>query len=239
MTISAPSARFPTTAWSCLKKAADRDDPDFVAAVNRLITSYWKPVFHFLRAKGRPAQQAEDLIQEFFLDFLVQDDWLKRADPQQGRFRNFLLTVLKRFVHDQTIGARVQKKFEGRFVSVETLLSDEDRTWEPPAGESPEQVFDKQWKIQTRETTRQNLKAYYEGLGESQVYEVFAAYYFVEQAANQPSQEELAARFGLTRDKVRAILTEAKKRYERLLRQEIRDQGCPEEDLDEELRDLL
>ena len=38
-----------------------------VLAMNRLISGYWRPVFFYLRTKGMPVQQAEDLTQEFFL----------------------------------------------------------------------------------------------------------------------------------------------------------------------------
>jgi hypothetical protein len=70
MALASPSARFPSTAWSCVRAAQDPDHPQFVAATNRLITTYWKPVFCYLRAKGHAAQDAEDRTQEFFLRFL-------------------------------------------------------------------------------------------------------------------------------------------------------------------------
>jgi RNA polymerase sigma factor (sigma-70 family) len=238
MTLNAPSARFPTTAWTCVEKAKDPNHPDFVAAMNRLITSYWKPVYYFLRAKKWSAEQAEDLVQEFFVRFLVKD-WLRRADPKRGRFRNFLLRILTRFVYGRTVDGQVQKKFEEQFVSVRTLVRDEDRTWEPPAGQTPEQVFHHRWQLETRATVRCNLEAYYVGVGKPDCCKIFAAYHFAERSEDQPTQQELARRFNLTRDQVAGILREAKKRYERLLRQELRDQGCPEEELDQDTLDLL
>ncbi len=61
-----PSARFPSTDWSCIEAARDPRHPTFKLAVTRLITTYWRPVFHFLRAKRHAAADAEDLTQEFF-----------------------------------------------------------------------------------------------------------------------------------------------------------------------------
>ena len=55
----------------------------------------------------------------------------------------------------------------------------------------------------------------------------------------QPTPEELVARFGVSRDKVRYALERVKKRHERLLRQEVRDQVGSEAEIEQELRELL
>lgn len=83
-----------------IQAAQDRDDPACMEATSRCIAAYWWPVFYFLRAKGYPLHRAEDLTQEFFLRF-CQRGWIEPADPQRGRFRTFLLTILTRFLADQ------------------------------------------------------------------------------------------------------------------------------------------
>ena len=95
--------RFPSTAWSVVRAAQRSDCPEYVTALNRCIAAYWRPVYCFLRAHGHPTHHAEDLTQEFFLRF-CERDWIRRADPQRGRFRTFLLSVLKRFLSDQGPG---------------------------------------------------------------------------------------------------------------------------------------
>ena len=235
-----PSARFPSTAWSCVRAAQDPAHPDFIAALNRLITAYWKPVFHFLRAAGRPAAPAEDLTQEFFQRFLTKG-WLRPADAQRGRFRHFLCTVLKRFAYSRTARANQQEAFEQGFVSVHRLIQDSDRAWEPPARETPEEAFQRQWKAGVLEAVRRNLQAYYEGLdkpAQRQRFELFAAYHFAERSSEQPTQDALAARFGVSREAVRYALDAVGRRYERFLRQEVRDQVGTEEEIEPELADL-
>jgi hypothetical protein len=49
-----PSARFPATAWSCIEAARDRHHPNFERAFNRLVETYWRPVFYFLKRKYPP-----------------------------------------------------------------------------------------------------------------------------------------------------------------------------------------
>jgi RNA polymerase sigma-70 factor (ECF subfamily) len=235
-----PSARFPSTAWTCVQAAQDPSHPDFIAAINRLIAAYWKPVFHYLRAKGQPAAQAEDLTQEFFLCFLDRG-WLSPADAQRGRFRNYLCTLLRYFAYSQTVRAKRQKVFERHLVSIHSLIQDSDRAYEPPARETPEEAFEKQWHVGVREAVRQNLRNFYEGLNKPKEwlrFEIFAAYYFVERAEDQPTQEALAARFGVSREQVRYALATVHRRYERFARQELRDQVGSEDDV-EEARNLL
>ncbi len=241
MTPGSPVARFPSTAWTCIQAARDPDHPHRVAAVNRLIETYWRCVFHYLRARGHAFQKAEDLTQAFFLRFLERG-WLGRVDPARGRFRNYLRTLLKGFVCDQTVRASLQVQFERSFVSIASLIQDSDRTYEPADQETGEEAFDKQWKDSVLATVRRSLQLYYEGTGKVEDrlrFQIFAAYHFAERASEQPTQEQLAERFGVTREQVRYALEEVGKRYKRFLRQEIRDQVGSEEEIDQELAALL
>jgi RNA polymerase sigma-70 factor (ECF subfamily) len=209
--------------------------------MDRLMTDYWKPVFYFLRASGHRVERAEDLTQAFFLRFL-EKGWIRPADQARGRFRDFLLTLLQRFTCDETWRAGAQEKFEHLFVSLHDLRQDSDLAYEPPVGETPEEAFHKQWKAGVLAAVRRNLQACYDGLGkpdERQRFDVFAAYHFVDRLEDQPTQEALAARFGVSRDQVRYALEVVQKRYRHLLRQELRDLGHSEEELDEEIRELL
>ena len=236
----AASARFPTTAWSCVREAQDTTHPRYVAAVNRLIAAYWRPVFYYLRAKGHAAPDAEDLTQEFFVRFLAKG-WLGRAAPGKGRFRGFLKTLVGRFAIVRTDRARNQDQFERQFVAVSSLVKDEDRSFEPAAGETPDEAFDRQWKVETLTTVRRNLRTHYVGSGDPEQrkrFEIFAAYHLADPATGQPTREELAVRFGVSLETVRYALGELKKRYERLLRQEVRDQVGSEDEVEAELRGL-
>ena len=76
------AAPFPTTAWSMVRAAQNCDSQAYLAAMNRCIAAYWRPVFCFLRAKRYPFHRAEDLTQEFFLRF-YERGWIARADQQR------------------------------------------------------------------------------------------------------------------------------------------------------------
>ena len=61
-------------------------------------------------------------------------DWLAKADASRGRFRNYLLAILKRFLSDQgSTRAPRQQAFDQSLVPVSALVRDEERSFEPPA----------------------------------------------------------------------------------------------------------
>lgn len=230
------STFFPQTAWTdCVRIVQCPEHPHFVLQVNHLICTYWRPVYHYLRAKGYKVQDAEDLTQEFFCADLPAK--IQKADRTIGPFRAFLKALVYRFAIDRTVRS-ARWKFESRFISVHSLVADEDRAWDPE-GENPEAAFDRQWKTEVLATVHKNLRDHQQGNIDAQRrYDIFAAYVLCD-AAKQPSQEELAARFGVTRDTVRYALDSLQKRYQGLLLQEIRDQVGSDEEAEAELRDLL
>ncbi len=233
-----PSSQFPSTSWSFIQHLQDHGQEN-PSVLNPLITAYWKPVFCFLRARGYSLHQAEDLTQEFFLR-LLQRDFLHRADPQRGRFRTFLLTVLTRFLADQRPErAPRQKVFEEQVVSISSLVTDAERTYEPPVDLTPETIFMKQWAAALLDRALEQLRRFYEETRQAVWYEMFTTLHAAEQTGQRLSQQQLAERFGLTRDQVRYALDLVQKRFAHLLRREAGEQVGSDQEADEEVRELL
>ena len=93
------------------------------SALVSLCELYWYPLYACLRRRGYPADQAQDLTQEFFIRVL-EGRYLDRADPEKGRFRSFLLTSLKFFVADEEDRHRAQKRGGGAVLSLEFSLGE-------------------------------------------------------------------------------------------------------------------
>jgi DNA-directed RNA polymerase specialized sigma24 family protein len=232
------AAPFPTTRWSVVRAAQDPDNPECVAAMNRCIAAYWKPIFCFLRAKGYTLHRAEDLTQEFFLQF-YRRGWLDRADQQRGRFRTFLLTILVRFLSDQGAErAPQQKVFDERLVTISALLGDSERTYEPPDNRTPEEIFMQQWAQAVIANVQKSLEAWCNGRGRPDWHRMFSETYFPEPGKSRITQQNLADRLHLTRDQIRYGLEEVNHQFIELLRAEVADQIGPDGDLDAEIREL-
>ena len=81
--------RFPTTRWSRVVAAGDRDAPESREALSSLCAAYWYPLYAFIRRKGHGPDEALDLTQEYFAGLLEKATFAV-ADPGKGRFRSFL-----------------------------------------------------------------------------------------------------------------------------------------------------
>ncbi len=244
----APPNHFPTTAWSLIADAgrvaeadddgAPRDDKQSKLALNCLITAYWRPVFYFIRRRGFESGAAEDLTQQFFLN-LLERDWVARADQGRGRFRTFLLTVLTRFLADQgPRRATRQKAFDGHMVNVSALVNDQDRTFTPPDGTTPEELFMRQWALALVDDVKRELEAWCRERGRVAWYAIFEAHHFPPSVDKHPSQEELAHRFGCSRDQVRYAIEQTDRQFARLFRAAVREQVDSEEHVEMEIREI-
>jgi RNA polymerase sigma-70 factor (ECF subfamily) len=70
-------------------------------ALDTLLRRYWPAlVAHLVHKMQLPRDRAEDLVQSFIQEKLLERNLLERADPAKGKFRTYLLTALDRFVID-------------------------------------------------------------------------------------------------------------------------------------------
>src|ERR1044071_2122421 len=128
-TLTGPS-QFPTTRWSLVVAAGDSDRPESRSALVSLCENYWYPLYAYLRRRGYPADQAQDLTQEFFIRVL-EGRYLDRADPERGRFRSFLLSSLKFFVADEEDRNRAHKRGGGALLPLEFPSGEDGHHAEP------------------------------------------------------------------------------------------------------------
>src|SRR5215468_1686667 len=110
---------FASTRWSVVRQAADSQmsSEHALSAISELCQIYWRPVYLFLRRQGIPRNDAQDLTQSFFAEF-IEDRTYARADPMKGRFRSFLLGTLKHFLAHARDHDHAQKR-GGRLVRLD------------------------------------------------------------------------------------------------------------------------
>jgi len=89
---------FLTTCWADIRNARTSNAVRQREAVGNLISSYWKPVYCYLRHKGYANASAKDLTQGFFDEIVLGRNLFERADETKGRFRSLLLTALNNYI---------------------------------------------------------------------------------------------------------------------------------------------
>lgn len=100
---------FDTTRWSVVRAAASSRPAEARQALEALCSTYWYPIYAYIRHRGYAAEDAKDLNQEFFARFL-EKDYLKDVDPVKGRFRSFLLASVNHFLSNERDRARTLKR---------------------------------------------------------------------------------------------------------------------------------
>ena len=96
---------FTTTHWSVVLAAREAHSPQAANALNTLCQTYWRPLYSFVRRQGYGPESAEDLNQSFFTRLLAKNH-LVLVRHQEGKFRSFLLTLLKNYLSDERDKAR-------------------------------------------------------------------------------------------------------------------------------------
>lgn len=86
------------TQWTMLYQAHKGDQDEAMTARQLLMQRYCGAVFRYLLRAVRDVSIAEDLTQEFALRFI--QGRFGQADPDQGRFRNYVKGALFRLVQD-------------------------------------------------------------------------------------------------------------------------------------------
>lgn len=229
-------AVFATTQWSVVLAARDLETPGSREALEQLCRVYWPPIYAFLRREGHSPPDAEDFTQGFFSS-LFERESLASIRPERGRFRSFLLAALRHYLADTRDRARALKRGGGKpMVSLEAGDAEAFYALQVASHESPERAFERQWAGTLLRRAQERLQAECGAAGKLALYEDLGPQ---RQGERDRSQAEVAARHGMTENAVRLAAFRLRRRYQELVRDEVRQTVARAEEVDEEIRHLL
>jgi RNA polymerase sigma-70 factor (ECF subfamily) len=163
---------------------------------------------------------------------------LRRADPQQGKFRSFLLATLKHFVGDERDRARAQKRGGGRkILPLDFENADTRYSLEPAHQLSPEKLFEKSWALTVLGRTIARLKAESVGRNKQKLFDRLKVYLTAKR--DSIPYRDAAAELNMTEGAVKVAVHRLRTRYRELLRDEIAQTVATESEIDEEIRNLF
>jgi RNA polymerase sigma-70 factor (ECF subfamily) len=228
-------SQFPTTRWTLVIAAGNSHRKEARSALVSLCEAYWYPLYAFLRRRGHPAEQAQDLTQEFFMRVL-EGRYLDRADPQKGRFRSFILTSLKFFVSDEEDRDRAQKRGGGVVLPLEFSSGEGRYQREPTHDETPERIFERRWALSVIDRVVERLRAEFVQHSRPEYFERLKV--FLLGRADAP-YAALAREMNTSEGALKVAIHRLRKRYRELFRQEIADTVADPAEVESELRFLL
>jgi RNA polymerase sigma-70 factor (ECF subfamily) len=204
------------------------------SALVSLCENYWYPLYAYLRRRGYPADQAQDLTQEFFLRVL-DGRYLDRADPEKGRFRSFLLTSLKFFVADQNDRQRARKRSSAHLVPLEFSSGEERYEREPAHDETPEHIFERRWALSVLDRVMEKLRDEFVHRARPEHFDRLKVFLLGQSDAPYAA---LAHEMGASEGALKVAVHRLRKRYRELFRQEIADTVADPAEVESELRYL-
>ncbi len=226
-----------------MRAAADGvDDVEGHQAMAALYASYWRPVYLYCRRQGLSPADAEDLSQEFHAH-LMSGRELAAADPDKGRFRSYLLTCLKHFLHNARRDASAQKRGGGRSIhslaSLPAVEVESAERWhqQQDSDLDPEKSFERAWALTLLDSVLGRLRVDYQGLGRGEVFDVLKPVLYGDRAARPYA--ELATQLGTTVGAIKVAVHKLRQRYGELLRREIAETVTSVEAVEDEIRALF
>lgn len=229
--------RFTTTHWSVVRRAGQAHQADADEALGRLCQDYWYPLYAYVRRRGYPVEEAQDLTQEFFAR-LIAKAYVQQADRERGRFRTFLLTALSHFLANEWDKRQTVKR-GGRadFVSWDAIRAEDQYRGEPTCEVTAEKLYDRRWALALIEGALEALRQEYRGDGREQWFEALEGY-LADDRRDAP-WAELGARLGLSEGAVKMRVQRLRRRFGELLRDRVAQTVAGPEQLEAEMQYLL
>jgi RNA polymerase sigma factor (sigma-70 family) len=227
---------FATTRWSVVL-TAQTDSPAAAQALDRLCSTYWWPLYSFVRLQGYSPEDAQDLVQGFFARLLERRD-LEAVREEKGRLRSYLLASLKNFVANARQRAGTIKRGQGRaLMSLDELRERERGEAEPADTLSADRIYERRWAATLLEEVLARLEEEYRDASHATLFERLRQ--MLSDEADRPSQAMVAAELGMTENAVAQAFHRFRQRYRAVLREAIADTVAMPGDIEDELRHLV
>jgi RNA polymerase sigma factor (sigma-70 family) len=209
---------FPNTHWTrVLRLHGDAEEAE--KAMEGICQDYWYPVYAFLRRSGHKGEDAEDLTQSFF-HALIKEDALRRARPEGGKLRSFLLGVLMRTLSDHTRHNRTVKRGGGKEIfSLDGMTGEERYNHEPRDEQHPEALFSRVWAEELISHVRKGLREIFVETGKEGVFEMLLPYLMWDELP--PPQNELAKQLGSTEMAAKVMIFRIRHKFRDMLQAEV------------------
>lgn len=230
--------QFATTQWSMVAAAGRNDTVRSQAALNRLCSIYWYPLYAFVRRQGFNAADAQDLTQSFFARLIGKQD-LVAVDRAKGKFRSFLLAAMKNFLANEWDKIKTQKRGGGlqNFTSLDARTAESRYHLEPADPMTADRLYERQWALTLLDEVLKHVRDDYEEEGKGALFDALKSTLTGDKNA-QP-YAETAEKLGMNEGAVKVAVHRLRHRYRDALRAEIASTiGNPEE-VDDELRHLF
>jgi len=231
--------RFPVTNQSAIVRARSSDHAVRQRAFDTILTSYWKPVYKYVRLKWQANNEdAKDLTQAFFANAFEKNHF---ADYDAGKasFQTFLRTCLDGFVaNERKKGKRLKRGGELEHFQLDFVNAENEFASHAP-DLTPEDYFHREWVRWMFSLAVEAFRKRCEDNGKRIYFELFERYDLTDDGAETVSYATLAKELGLEVATVNNYLAAARRDFRRVVIEKLREITATEEEFRNEARSLL
>lgn len=229
-------SKFPTTRWTLIGRAGGSDEATAPIAIAEIVHLYTPALrAHLRHLTGSDEHHAEDLLQGFLTEKVLEQRLIGYADPSRGRFRTFLLTALDRYVIDEYRRISTLKR------SPKLPLLNVDEAISQTGGPCPVTAFDLAWAREVVDEVVNTMRLECEQSDRKDLWEVFDARFLkpaIENAEPEP-HDSIAARLRLASSHESGnLLITAKRMFTRLFKAVVSRYAASEEEMRDEVTEL-
>jgi RNA polymerase sigma-70 factor (ECF subfamily) len=206
-------------------------------ALEKLCSIYWRPIYTFVRRQNIGPEEAEDLTQGFFALLLERKD-LNNVRKEKRRLRSYLLASLKNFLADERRRVTAIKRGkEERVIPLDKIRQRKRVDVEWSDRFTADEIYERCWAFTVLEQVIARLRDEYRSTGNLHFFDQMKKMLMDE--PDRPSQAQIASEFEMTENTVKQAFYRFRRRYQRLLREEIAHTVAVPGDIEDELRCLI
>ena len=235
--LNPPTPRFATTRWSIVLAAGHDSSPDSQVALAALCSTYWFPLYAYVRRRDPDVNEAHDLTQAFFTEVL-EKNYVGTAEPGRGRFRAFLLTAFKNFLAKNWQAEKAQKRGGRKTpIPLDFEAADSQIQIQPTGGLTPEELYKRDWAVALLDQIMTQLEEELRQSGKVEQFQILRA--FLVGSHSGTTYHDAAEQLDMTEAAAKMVATRMRRRYRELLREEIAQTVSNANEIDDEIRNLF
>ncbi len=237
--IGGPLHKFPVTNHSAIANARSADQVTRQRALDIILTSYWKPVYKYIRLKWQASNEdAKDLTQGFFANAFEKDHFA-RYDVAKASFQTFLRRCLDGFVaNERKAGRRLKRGGDMDHYSLDFAAAEDELASHAATMLNPEDYFHREWVRWMFTLAVDAFRRRCEESGRTVHFQLFERYDLNDDNSDM-SYASLGQEFGLEPATVNNYLAAARRDFRRIVLEKLREITATDEEFRTEARSLL
>lgn len=226
------------TQWTLIHRVNEGSDAESARAMEEICRQYWYPIYAFTRRSGFTPEDAEDLTQVFF-QRMIASGTIQAARQERGQLRSFMLSLLKRVIANHHRDTHREKRggSPSATVSWDDLAAEQRYTHEPVDCLDSETLFTRAWAQDLLQVAEIRLRSDFLIADNLTAYEQLRE--FLPLGENARPYADVARKLGITESTLGMQIHRMRKRYAKLIEEEISNTVTSAEEGRSELASLM